>query len=160
MGCVVVLQPDAVFLERNESFPVQVTDTLFERFFAHTEKIGDYFWPASIRDGHKSILLQFLHNFFGKGIDGFVAGFLQTEIQFLIVTYFFDKSVNFLTDFQGLKDFIIVQDALVRAIDHGHITQFSSAGDEQGHFLAFPETGLIFGEDVSFMFMHCRCPFL
>ena len=52
-----LLQSDAVFLEGDQSFFVQVTDTLLECFFADAEKIGNLFGSAFIGDGNKSILL-------------------------------------------------------------------------------------------------------
>jgi hypothetical protein len=77
---------------------------------------------------------------------------LQAKVYFFIVTHFFDKPVNFLTDFQRLKHFVFIQDALVvplmTAINPISVrSEMSSAT-----FLALMKTGLFFIGPTFFMF--------
>ena len=80
-SCIFVLQSDAVFFNSDQPFFVQVADGPLEYFFTDTEEVGNGFGLAFIGDRDKPIpLLQFVHDSFGQGIDGFVAGFLQAKI--------------------------------------------------------------------------------
>jgi len=151
-------QPDAVFFKGNQPFFVQVADGPLECYFADAEKVGDYFRSAFIGDRDKPIvLLQFVQNFSEQGIDGFVAGLLQARGYLLVVTHFFDKSVNFLTDFQRLKHFVFIKNALVGAVDDGDKSHLGSRGDEQRHFLALMKTGLFFWGSAFFALNYYHC---
>ena len=151
-------QPDAVFFKVNQPFFVQAADGLLECFFADAEKVGDYFRATFIGDRDKpTLLLQVVHYFSGQGIDGFVAGLLQAKVYFFIVTHFFDKPVNFLADFQRLKHFVFIQDALVGAVDDGDKSHLGLIGDEQCYFLAVMKTGLFFFGPAFFMFSYYHC---
>jgi hypothetical protein len=153
-------KPDALLFKGNQPFLVQVADGILVCFFADAEKVGDYFRPAFIGDRYKPTLLpQFVHNFSGLCIDGFVAGLLQAKVYFFIVTNFFDKPFNFLTDFHWLEHFVFIKDALVSAVDDGDKSHLGSIGDKQRYSLAHMKTYLFFLGPAFFMFNYDHFPF-
>ena len=136
---------DAFFFEGDKPLFVKLADGFLKCFLADAEKIADQFGRTFIGDRNKpTMLLQSVQNFPGFGIDGLVARLLKTKIYLLVVPQLPDESINFLADFQGLKNLVLVKNALMRTIDDGDKSYLGTTGNHEFHFLALMKIRLLF----------------